>query len=79
MHPRSTTPEDSMKLVRTEEELMREHDYARPHVEAGHRLHGGFDEEGKYVSPRTAVRWDAVRDWGNALRERVRGRRCLRA
>ncbi len=70
MHPRSTTPEDSMKLVRTEEELMREHDYARPHVEAGHRLHGGFDEEGKYVSPRTAVRWEAVRDWGDALRQR---------
>jgi hypothetical protein len=59
-----------MKLVRTEEELMREHDYAQPHIEAGHRLHGGFDAEGSYISPRTAVRWDAVRDWQKALRQR---------
>ncbi len=59
-----------MKLTYTEEELLREHDYARPHAEAGLRLHGGFDGEGRYVSPRTAVRWPAVREWGEALRER---------
>lgn len=57
-------------LVYTHEELLREHRYARPHVEAGHRLHGGFDEAGRYVSPRTAVRWEAVCAWQDALRAR---------
>ena len=31
------------QLVYTEEALWRSHDYARPQVVAGHRLHGGFD------------------------------------
>ncbi len=57
------------KLSYTEEELLREHDYAQPHVMGGYRLHGGFDSEGQYVSPRTAVRWDAVRAWQTSLRE----------
>ncbi len=34
------------QLVYTREELLRSHDYARPHVIAGHQLHGGFDVEG---------------------------------
>jgi hypothetical protein len=49
------------------EDLMTSHAYARPHVEAGYRLHGGFDEAGAYVSPRTLVRWPAVRAWDEAL------------
>jgi hypothetical protein len=57
-------------LVYSKAELLREHDYAQPQVEAGHRLHGGFDGEGRYVSPRTAVRWEAVRAWQDALRAR---------
>jgi hypothetical protein len=59
-----------MQLVYRPEELLREHEYARPHEEAGRPLHGGFDTDGRYVSPRTAVRWDAVRAWTAALEAR---------
>jgi hypothetical protein len=58
------------KLVYRREELLREHDYVRPHFEAGRRLHGGFDAGGRYLSPRTALRPEAVRGWQEALRER---------
>ena len=54
----------------TEEELMRSHDYAEPQIEAGERLHGGFDAEGRYVPPRTLVREPAVEAWTEALRAR---------
>ena len=37
--------------VFTEEQILSEHDYARPHVEAGYRLHGGFDANDSYISP----------------------------
>jgi len=59
-----------MQLVYRPEELLREHDYARRHEEAGRLLHGGFDADGTYVSPRTALRWDAVRAWTAALEAR---------
>ncbi len=52
------------------EELLRSHDYARPQVVAGHRLHGGFDAAGRYVPPRTLVRGPAVAAWTEALRAR---------
>ena len=52
------------------DDLMRSHAYARPHEAAGYRLHGGFAEDGAYVSPRTLVRWPAVRAWGEALQAR---------
>jgi hypothetical protein len=58
------------KLEYSEAELLREHDYAHPHEVMGYRLHGGFDEAGRYLSPRTAVRWDAVHAWEEALVER---------
>jgi len=61
---------DGMQLKFTEDELMREHDYAQPQVVAGHRLHGGFDAAGQYVSPRTALRGGAVDNWTAALRQR---------
>jgi hypothetical protein len=51
-------------------ELLREDDYAQPHVEAGRRLHGGFDREGRYCSPRMRVRGPAVRAWTDALHAR---------
>src|SRR5690348_15150853 len=41
------------ELLFTEAELLAEHTYARPQIEAGYRLHGGFDADGTYVSPRT--------------------------
>jgi hypothetical protein len=52
------------------EELLRSHDYAREHVVAGRRLHGGFDADGRYVPPRTLVRGPAVAAWSDALRKR---------
>ncbi len=57
------------RLVYSEDELLREHDYAAPHVVAGYRLHGGFDAEGRYLSPRTLVRAPAVRAWQDRLRD----------
>ena len=58
------------KLVWTRDEILADHAYARPHVEAGYALHGGFDAEGRYVSPRTLNRWPAIRAWGEALEGR---------
>lgn len=55
------------KLIYALEELMAEHAYARTQVEAGYRLHGGFDAAGHYVSPRTLIRWPAVKAWQAAL------------
>jgi len=58
------------RLVFTREELLRSHAYARPHVENGQRLHGGFDAEGRYVPPRMLVREPAIAAWTEALRAR---------
>ncbi|MBL8782472.1 MAG: hypothetical protein JNL06_16165 [Alphaproteobacteria bacterium] len=51
------------RVIFSRDEIMAEHDYARPQIEAGYRLHGGFDAKGDYVSPRTLNRWPAVRAW----------------
>jgi hypothetical protein len=59
-----------MKLEYTREELLRSHEYAAPHIEAGHRLHGGFLADGRYVPPRSLVREPAVEAWTRALRDR---------
>jgi len=58
------------KLRYSRAELLSSHAYARPHEEAGYKLHGGFDAEGQYISPRTLVRWPAVRAWNAALEAR---------
>ncbi|MEN6543651.1 hypothetical protein [Parvibaculum sp.] len=58
------------QLQYTWDELMASHDYARPHEEAGYRLHGGFDAKGEYISPRTLNRWPAVKAWGAQLTAR---------
>ena len=58
------------KLNYTRDELMADHAYARPQVEAGYRLHGGFDADGSYVSPRTLNRWPAVTAWQEQLKRR---------
>jgi hypothetical protein len=57
-------------LVYSEAELLADHPYARPQIEAGYRLHGGFDAAGTYLSPRTLRRWPAVRAWQAALEAR---------
>lgn len=56
--------------VFSEAELLRSHDYAQPHVVAGHRLHGGFDEHGRYLPPRSLGRNRALDLWTEALRAR---------
>lgn len=58
------------RLSYTRDELMASHDYARPHVEAGYKLHGGFLADGTYVSPRVLHRWPAVKAWAAALEAR---------
>jgi hypothetical protein len=55
-------------LVLSGDELLRSYDYARPQLEAGYRLHGGFLADGRYASPRTLVRTPAVERWAEALR-----------
>ena len=57
-------------LRHSREALLSSHAYARPHEEAGYRLHGGFDAAGEYISPRTLVRWPAVKAWNAALEAR---------
>ena len=44
-------------------EIEAEHEYATPHIECGLKLHGGFDAEGRYLSPRTQNRWQAIEAW----------------
>jgi hypothetical protein len=51
------------RVVFSRDELMAEHAYAKLQVEAGYRLHGGFDAKGTYISPRTLNRWPAVEAW----------------
>jgi len=58
------------KRLYSREELIADHDYAKLQIEAGYRLHGGFDKKGEYVSPRTLHRWPAVNEWQQKLKER---------
>ncbi len=51
------------------DEIMADDDYARPHEEADYKLHGGFDAEGRYVSPRMKVRGPALERWREQLRK----------
>ncbi|MEI9993440.1 MAG: hypothetical protein WDM91_02500 [Rhizomicrobium sp.] len=58
------------KLAYTRDEIMADHAYVQPQIEAGYRLHGGFDAEGNYISPRTLNRWPAVTAWQAQLGSR---------
>lgn len=54
------------QLTFSSEELLANHQYAEPLVipELNDALfHGGLDESGEYVSPRTANRWPAIKAW----------------
>src|SRR5437764_9122482 len=53
----------TMQLDWTEEELLATHSVTEPLVCGGVRCHGGFDDEGAYVSPRTKNRWPAITAW----------------
>jgi hypothetical protein len=56
-------PSEPAQVVWTEEELLASHTYAEPLVAAGVRCHGGFDDQGAYVSPRTLHRAPAIEAW----------------
>jgi hypothetical protein len=58
------------QLRYTADELFTNHDFARPHVIDGHRLHGGFDATGAYMSPRAKTRGEALAAWSQALHAR---------
>jgi hypothetical protein len=47
----------------TEAELLETHDYAEPLFAGGVRCHGGFTDDGTYVSPRTKHRAPAIEAW----------------
>lgn len=47
----------------TEQELLADPDIAEPLFAGGVRCHGGFDAEGRYVSPRTKHRVAAIEAW----------------
>lgn len=55
------------KLVFSEDELMQSIEYSSPQIEAGQRLHGGFDNEGNYLCPRMKNRGPAFEAWTKAL------------
>ena len=56
------------RLRYAREKLLANHQFAKPHEEAGHRLHGGFAADGRYISPRTLHRAPAIAAWGEALK-----------
>jgi len=58
------------QLVYSREQLMQSHPYATPQIEAGMRLHGGFDASGTYIPPRLLHRGPAIAAWTEALRDR---------
>jgi hypothetical protein len=58
------------KLSYSAEEILAHHSYAKPHSEVGYKLHGGFDADGKYISPRTLNRWPAINAWSDSLKSR---------
>jgi len=47
----------------TETELLTDHAFAEPLIANGERCHGGFDDDGAYVSPRTRFRAPAIEAW----------------
>ena len=51
------------QLAYAPEELLTSHDYAEPLFAGGVRCHGGFDDDGRYVSPRTRHRVPAIAAW----------------
>jgi len=53
----------------TAEELLADHPIAEPLIAGGVRCHGGFDEDGRYVSPRTRNRVPAIAAWNDRHRE----------
>lgn len=59
-----------LKMVWSKEELEADHQYAQPHIEVDTRLHGGLDQDGNYISPRTLNRVPAIVNWRTKLGRR---------
>lgn len=57
------TPSATLQTEFTEEELLASHPIEAPLFAGSVRCHGGFDAEGRYVSPRTRNRWPAIEAW----------------
>jgi hypothetical protein len=55
--------------VWTEAELLENDPVAEPLILGGYRCHGGFDEDGRYRSPRTRFRAPAIEAWQRRHRE----------
>ena len=56
--------------VYSEAQLYSDHDFARLHEVQGQRMHGGFDANGDYQSPRAKGRGEAIAAWSAELSER---------
>jgi hypothetical protein len=52
-----------MQLRYSTEEILADHPFARPNSFGERQLHGGYDKEGVYRSPRTYTRWPAIQAW----------------
>jgi hypothetical protein len=59
----------TLQVEFTEQELLSDHDVTEPLVAGGVRCHGGFDETGAYVSPRTKFRVPGIEAWQQKHRE----------
>ena len=53
----------------SEDELLATHKASEPLIAGGVRCHGGFDDDGNYVSPRTLHRVPAIEAWQELHRE----------
>jgi len=52
-----------MQLRYSTEEILADHPFVRPNSFGERQLHGGYDKEGVYRSPRTYTRWPAIQAW----------------
>jgi hypothetical protein len=59
----SFTTVSDLQVDYSQRELLESHPVAEPLIAGGVRCHGGFDDTGAYVSPRTKNRWPAIRAW----------------
>lgn len=58
---------DPSRRVYTAEELLASGDYAEPLITNGVRCHGGFEQDGRYRSPRAIHRLPAIAAWQDRL------------
>ncbi len=66
---RGREPMTTAQTEFTADELLADHAIAEPLYVGGVRCHGGFDDRGRYVSPRTKNRWPAIEAWEGQRRD----------